>query len=117
VDAKGGAVVADRHDDGIQFGLQHMGRTLLISLALFGTMMVGFAMSRTFYLSASIPFTAGLLLVMCFSLTTSLAQLLAPPELRGRVATASKKSSREGTEARRPASRFAATLGLLVRRR
>ena len=28
---------------------------------------------------------AGALLVMCFSLTTSLAQLLAPPELRGRV--------------------------------
>jgi MFS family permease len=64
---------------------KHMGRMLLISLALFGTMMVGFAMSRTFYPSALILFTAGLLLVMCFSLTTSLAQLLAPPELRGRV--------------------------------
>ena len=32
-----------------------------------------------------ILFLAGALLVMCFSLTTSLAQLLAPPELRGRV--------------------------------
>ena len=30
-------------------------------------------------------FFAGALLVMCFSLTTSLVQLLAPPELRGRV--------------------------------
>ena len=30
-------------------------------------------------------FVAGALLVMCFSLTTSLAQLLAPAELRGRV--------------------------------
>ena len=34
---------------------------------------------------AAILFTAGSLLVMCFSLTTSLAQLLAPAELRGRV--------------------------------
>jgi len=64
---------------------KHMGRMLLIFLLLFGTMVVGFALSRTIYLSALILFTAGSLLVMCFSLTTSLAQLLAPPELRGRV--------------------------------
>jgi sugar phosphate permease len=57
---------------------------MLISLALFGTMMVGFALSRTIYVSALILFTAGSLLVMCFSLATSLVQLLAPPELRGR---------------------------------
>ncbi len=63
----------------------HMQRTLLISLALFGMTMVGFAMSRTFYWSAPILFVAGLLLVLCFSLATSLAQRLAPPELRGRV--------------------------------
>ena len=36
-------------------------------------------------LSAAILFLAGALLVMCFSLTTSLAQLLAPAEMRGRV--------------------------------
>jgi len=64
---------------------KHMGRLLLIFLALLGTMMVGFALSRTVYVSALILFAAGSLLVMCFSLTTSLAQLLAPPALRGRV--------------------------------
>jgi MFS family permease len=64
---------------------KHMGRLLLVFLGLFGIMMVGFSLSRTVYLSAVLLFTAGSLLVMCFSFTTSLAQLLAPPELRGRV--------------------------------
>ncbi|MEO8680902.1 MAG: MFS transporter [Vicinamibacterales bacterium] len=64
---------------------RHMGRMLLIFLALFGTAMVGFSLSRNIYLSAVILFFGGSLLVMCFSLTTSLAQLLAPAELRGRV--------------------------------
>ena len=64
---------------------KHMQRTLLISLALFGTATVGFALSRTTYWSFLILFCAGLLLMMCFSLTTSLVQLLAPPAFRGRV--------------------------------
>ncbi len=64
---------------------RHIGKLLLIFLALFGTAMALFSLSRTPALSAAILFAAGALLVMCFSLTTSLAQLLAPPELRGRV--------------------------------
>jgi len=64
---------------------RHIGRMLLVFLALFGTAMAAFSLSRTPMLSAAILFIAGSLLVMCFSLTTSLAQLLAPPELRGRV--------------------------------
>jgi MFS family permease len=64
---------------------RHIGKLWLIFLALFGTAMVAFSFSRTPALSAGILFIAGALLVMCFSLTTSLAQLLAPPELRGRV--------------------------------
>ena len=64
---------------------RHIGRLLLIFLGLFGTAMAAFSLSRTPGLSAAILFIAGALLVMCFSLTTSLAQLLAPPELRGRV--------------------------------
>ena len=63
----------------------NMGRLLLIFLALFGLAMVGFSLSRSIYVSAMVLFMGGSLLVMCFSLTTSLAQLLAPPELRGRV--------------------------------
>ncbi len=64
---------------------RHIGRLLLIFLALFGTTMAVFSLSRTPWLSAVLLYVAGALLVMSFSLTTSLAQLLAPPELRGRV--------------------------------
>jgi MFS family permease len=64
---------------------QHIGRLLLIFLALFGSVMALFSLSRTPVLSATLLFVAGALLVMSFSLTTSLAQLLAPGELRGRV--------------------------------
>ena len=64
---------------------KHMGRILLILLTLFGTVIVGFGLSRRADLSALILFIGGALFVMCSSLTTSLAQLLAPPEFRGRV--------------------------------
>ena len=64
---------------------RHIGRVLLMCLGLFGTAMALFSLSRTPVLSAVILFIAGSLLVMCTSLTTSLAQLLAPAELRGRV--------------------------------
>lgn len=64
---------------------KHVGRILLISLALFGTIIVGFGLSRRPYVSALILFIGGSLFVMCSSLTTSLAQLLTPMELHGRV--------------------------------
>ena len=64
---------------------QHIGRLLLIFLASFGTVMALFSLSSAPVLSATLLFIAGALLVMSFSLTTSLAQLLAPGELRGRV--------------------------------
>ena len=64
---------------------RHIGRLMLIFLGSFGVAMALFSLSRTTAVSAVLLFVAGALLVMCFSLTTSLAQLLAPPELRGRV--------------------------------
>lgn len=64
---------------------RHIGKLLLVFLALFGAAMVAFSLSRTPILTAALLFVAGALLVMCTSLTTSLAQLLAPAELRGRV--------------------------------
>ncbi len=64
---------------------RHISRVLLVSLGSFGFAMAAFSLSRTPLLSAAILFIAGALLVMCFSLTTSLAQLLAPAEMRGRV--------------------------------
>ena len=64
---------------------RHIGRLLLGTLALFGMAMFGFSLSRDPLTSSALLFVAGSLLVMCTSLTTSLAQLLAPSELRGRV--------------------------------
>ena len=64
---------------------KHMGRTLLISLTLLGTTMIGFGLSPGTALSALFLFTGGSLLVVSSALATSLAQFLAPPEFRGRV--------------------------------
>lgn len=64
---------------------RHIGRLLLVCLALFGVATALFSLSRTPGLSSAILFVGGSLLVMCTSLTTSLAQMLAPAELRGRV--------------------------------
>jgi MFS family permease len=64
---------------------RHIGRVLLICLALFGAATVAFSLSRVPLISGVILFVGGALLVMSTSLTTSLAQLLAPSELRGRV--------------------------------
>lgn len=64
---------------------KNMGRILYILLMLFGAIIVGFGLSRRTCLSALILFAGGSLYVTCSSLTTSLAQLLVPPEFRGRV--------------------------------
>lgn len=64
---------------------RHMGRSLLLMLGAFGVAMTAFALSTDVRLSTFLLFFTGALLVMCFSLTTSIVQLIAPTELRGRV--------------------------------
>ena len=64
---------------------RHMGLMLLVMQALLGLTAVGFSLSRTIWLSQALLFIGGAMLVTCFSMTTSLVQLLAPQELRGRV--------------------------------
>lgn len=64
---------------------KNMGRILLILLTLCGMIIIGFGFSRRTWLSECTLFAGGALFVMCSSLATSLAQLLAPPEFRGRV--------------------------------
>jgi len=64
---------------------RHMGRVLLGVLLAFGVTLVVFSLTRTLWLSELLLFLAGALLVTSFSLTTSLVQLIAPNELRGRV--------------------------------
>lgn len=76
---------------------RHIGRLLLVCLALFGAAMALFSLSRTPALSSVVLFFAASLLVMSTSLTTSLAQLLAPPELRGRVVSIYMMAFRGGS--------------------
>ncbi len=64
---------------------RHLGPILLGMLSAFGMAMTAFALSREVWLSTTILFFTGALLVMCFSVTNSMVQLIAPPELRGRV--------------------------------
>jgi MFS family permease len=64
---------------------RHMGMMLLIMQALLGLVAIGFSLSQTIWLSQLLLFLGGALLVTCFSMVTSLVQLLAPQELRGRV--------------------------------
>jgi MFS family permease len=64
---------------------RHMGIMLLVMQALLGLISIGFALSTSIWLSQVLLFAGGAMLVTCFSMTTSLVQLLAPHELRGRV--------------------------------
>jgi MFS family permease len=62
-----------------------MGLTALIMQGLSGIVMIGFASSRALWLSEILLFVLGLSLITVFSTVTSLVQLIAPDELRGRV--------------------------------
>jgi MFS family permease len=63
----------------------HMGRTLLLIQIAFGALVVLFALTRVFWISALLLFGAGACMVMVFSTLSSLVQLNAPNEMRGRV--------------------------------
>jgi MFS family permease len=64
---------------------EHMGRTLLVIQAIFGALVTAFALSRNPWLSDALLFFTGAALLMVFSMTASLVQLIVPDHLRGRV--------------------------------
>jgi predicted MFS family arabinose efflux permease len=64
---------------------KHMGRTLLILQVVFGVVLMVFAMTRIFWINAALLFTAAACMVMVFAMLSSLVQLNAPNEMRGRV--------------------------------
>lgn len=64
---------------------RHMGLTALLVQVLFGALIVAFSFSRTLWLSHAILFAAGSTLIVVFSMLTSLVQLIAPNDMRGRV--------------------------------
>ena len=53
--------------------------------ALYGLFILAFAMSRVLWLSELLLFLTGAALMVVFSTVTSLIQLIAPNEMRGRV--------------------------------
>jgi MFS family permease len=62
-----------------------MGWTALIVQAVYGLLIIAFAVSRTLWLSDILLFMTGAALMVVFSTVTSLVQLIAPNEMRGRV--------------------------------
>jgi MFS family permease len=64
---------------------RHMGRTLLLIQFAFGLLVCLFAITRVLWLNALILFAAGACMVMVFAMLSSLVQLNAPNEMRGRV--------------------------------
>jgi MFS family permease len=64
---------------------KRMGLTALLIQAVYGLLIVAFAMSRLLWLSDLLLFLTGAALMIVFSTVTSLVQLIAPNEMRGRV--------------------------------
>jgi MFS family permease len=63
----------------------HMGKALLLTQAAFGVLVTAFALTRIVWISDVILFCTGAALLMTFSMTASLVQLIVTDELRGRV--------------------------------
>jgi MFS family permease len=66
--------------------LRRAGRTLLISVAVFGLSMIVFGLSRSFVLSAALLMVSGMADTVSVVIRSTLLQVLTPPHLLGRVA-------------------------------
>jgi predicted MFS family arabinose efflux permease len=62
-----------------------MGLTALLMQAIYGLLILAFAKSQLLWLSSLLLFFTGAALMMVFSTVTSLVQLIAPDNMRGRV--------------------------------
>jgi len=63
----------------------HMGHTVLLIQIAFGVLVVLFAVTRVFWLNAALLVAAAACMVMVFATLSSLVQLNAPNDMRGRV--------------------------------
>jgi MFS family permease len=64
---------------------KRMGLTVLVVQAVYGVLILGFSMSEVLWVSQALLFLIGAALIVVFSTVTSLVQLIAPNEMRGRV--------------------------------
>lgn len=67
--------------------LRRAGRTLLVSVALFGLCMIGFGLSRDFYLSLGLLAASGMVDTVSVVVRSTLLQVMTPDHLLGRVAS------------------------------
>jgi predicted MFS family arabinose efflux permease len=65
--------------------IQHKGRVALFTLISLGVLMCAFGLSRSLPLSCFLLFVSSAALVAVFAMISSLVQLIAPDEMRGRV--------------------------------
>jgi MFS family permease len=89
---------------------KRMGLTALLVQGVYGVLIVGFAMSRTLWLSDLLLFLTGAALMVVFSTVTSLVQLIAPNEMRGRVMSIYMVAFRGGMPLGSLVSGYAATI-------
>ena len=75
---------------------KHQGRSLLIALALLGALTTGFALSPSIAISCVMIFLTEAALIAALSISTSLVQMIAPDEMRGRVMSVLNLASRGG---------------------
>jgi MFS family permease len=89
---------------------KRMGLTALVVQAVYGLLIVAFAMSRVLWLSDILLFFLGAALMIVFATVTSLIQLLAPNEMRGRVMSIYMLAFRGGMPVGSLVSGYLATL-------
>ncbi len=89
---------------------KHMGLALLVVQAIFGGLIVAFALSRMWWWSCLLLFFAGAALIVVFSMTASLVQLIVPDHLRGRVVSIYMVAFRGGMPLGSLAGGYAASL-------
>jgi MFS family permease len=92
---------------------RHMGLALLLIQMVFGALIVAFAFTRIYWLNNVLLFLCGAGLLMVFSMTTSLVQMIVPDHLRGRVVSIYMVAFRGGMPLGSLASGFAASLAPL----
>jgi MFS family permease len=88
---------------------KRMGLTALLLQAVYGIFIVAFSLSRTVWLSDILLFLTGGALMVVFSSITSLVQLIAPNQMRGRVMSIYMLAFRGGMPLGSLASGWAAT--------
>ncbi len=64
---------------------RHAGRTMLVAVAVFAMAIVGFGLSRSFYLSLFLLAASGMADNVSVVIRSTLLQMLTPPEMLGRV--------------------------------